>query len=212
MELDDLRRQWQQPEAAGVPAVNTAQLDQLLAGRSDGLVEQMRRNARVEMAFVALTAVAMPLLIGFAHNFLLRAQVVSLFLLALVLLGYYYRKLAMLRQMIQPEGHVLGNLRRLCAGLRSMLRFNYRLTLALPPASLLLGFEFAVGRELGRPGGVRAVQLFGVGAALLATGLLLQWAIVKGTRWYLQHLYGRHLDRLEASLRELTEPDRAPVG
>ncbi|WP_210518094.1 hypothetical protein [Hymenobacter terricola] len=206
MELDDLRRQWQQPEPAA-PPMNQAALSRLLAQRSDGLVEKMRRNARLETAFVALTAIAMPLIIGFADNFLERAQVVSLFLLALVLLGYYYRKLKMLRRMTRPDAHVLGNLRRLCAGLRSMLRFNYRLTLAMVPASLLLMYEYMVGKELARPGGVHTAMLLGLGAAFFVTGLLLQWAVVKATRWYLQRLYGQHLDRLEASLRELAESE-----
>ncbi len=208
MELDDLRRQWQQPEPAA-PPLSQADLSQLLGRRSDGLVEKMRRNARLETAFVALVAVVMPLIIGFANNFLERAEVVSLFLLSLVLLGYYYRKLKMLRQMTRPDAHVLGNLRRLCAGLRSMLRFNYRLTLAMVPASLLLMYEYVVGKELARSGGVRTAVLLGLGAAFFAAGLLLQRAVVRATRWHLQRLYGQHLDRLEASLRELAEPEPA---
>ena len=210
MELDDLRRQWQQP-APAAPPISQAALSHLLARRSDGLVEKMRRNARLETAFVVLLAVAMPLTMRFASNFLERAQMVSLFLLALVLLGYYYRKLKMLRQMTLPDGHVLGNLQRLCAGLRNMLRFNYRLTLAMVPASLLLGYEYAVGKEMARPGGVRTAMLVALGAALLATGLLLQWAVAGATRRYLQRLYGRHLDRLEASLHELDEPESTTV-
>ncbi|WP_201986439.1 hypothetical protein [Hymenobacter rubidus] len=206
MELDDLRRQWQQPEPAA-PPLNQAALSHLLAQHSDGLVEKMRRNARLEMAFVALVAVVMPLLIGFTDTFLERAEVLSLLLLSLVLLGYYYRKLKMMRQMTQPDAHVLGNLRRLCAGLRSMLRFHYRLTLAMAPASLMLVYEYVAGKELARPGGVRTAMLLGLGAALLAAGLLLQWAVVRTTRWYLQRLYGQHLDRLEASLRELDEDE-----
>jgi len=211
MELDDLRRQWQQPEPAA-PPLNQADLNRLLAPRSDGLVERMRRNARLETVFVVLVAVAVPPLIGFADNFLLRAEAVSLFLLSLVLLAYYYRKLKMLRLMTRLDGHVLGNLRRLCAGLRSMLRFNYRLTLAMAPATLLLMYEYVVGQELARPGGVRTAMLIGLGTAFLAAGLLLQWAVAATTRRYLQYLYGQHLDRLEASLRELAEPAPTPAN
>ena len=40
-------------------------------------------------------------------------------------------------------------------------------------------------------------------AVMLVGGALLQVGTVYGTRWYLQRLYGQHLDRLEASLREL---------
>jgi len=103
MELDDLRRQWQQPEPAA-PPLNQADLNRLLAPRSDGLVERMRRNARLETVFVVLVAVAVPPLIGFADNFLLRAEAVSLFLLSLVLLAYYYRKLKMSRISLRDLG------------------------------------------------------------------------------------------------------------
>ena len=202
MELDDLRRQWQQPALALSP-LNQADLGRLLAQHPAGLVEKMRRNARLEIAFVALMAVAMPFIIMLANNFLERALVVSLFLLALVLLRYYYRKLLLLRQLTQPDGHVLGNLRRLCTGLRSLLRFNYSLTLALVPASLLLVYEHLIVNEMNRPGGFRLMVLLGACAALLAVGAGLYWAAARMMRWSLQHLYGQHLDRLEASWREL---------
>jgi hypothetical protein len=205
MELDELRRQWLQPEPTP-PPLSPAQLDGLLHQRSGGLVEKMRRNALLEAAFMVLIAVAMPIALGYVSSFLQRAQAVSLFLLALLMLGYYYRKLTMLRQMTQPDADVRGNLQRLCAGLRSMLRFNYQLTLAMGPASLLLVYEVVVGKELLRPGGVRIAMLLTLGGLLLALGLLLHWAAVKATRWYLQRLYGQHLDRLESYLRELDDP------
>ena len=40
---------------------------------------------------------------------------------------------------------------------------------------------------------------------LLVFGALLQVAAVYGTRWYVQRLYGQHLDRLEGLLRELEQ-------
>lgn len=202
MELDDLRRQWQQPALAPSP-LNQADLGRLLAQHPAGLVEKMRRNARLETAFVALVAVSTPFVVRLANNFLERALAVSLFLLALVLLRYYYRKLLLLRQLTQPDGHVLGNLRRLCAGLRSLLRFNYSLTVSLVPASLLLVYEYLVIKEMARPGGFRLAVLLGACAALLAVGTGLYWAAARLLRWSLQRLYGQHLDRLEACWREL---------
>jgi len=204
MELDDLRRQWQQPEAAP-PPLTPDQLTALLSQRSNGLVDKMRRNARYEVLFTAVVAMAMPILLPFAHNFLQRAQAMSLLLLALLMLGYYYRKLALLHRMAEPAGHVRGSLQQLGAGLRGLLQFNYRLTLAMVPASLLLIYGVTVGGELLRPGGARLKLLLILGLALLATGLLLHWAAAKATRWYLQRLYGQHLDRLEGLLRELDE-------
>ena len=204
MELDDLRRQWQQPDPV-TPVLDPASLNRLLAQRSDSQIELMRRNARLEAGFAALMAVAAPLLLRFASTYLMRVQLVALFLLALVMLGYYYRKLQLLRQLAQPDADVRAHLQRLAVGLRRLLRFNYRLTVAVGPASLLVVYEVVVGQELQRPGGFRTGLVLGVGAALLVGGLLLQWAMVRFARWYLQRLYGQHLDRLEANLRELDD-------
>ena len=210
MELDDLRRHWQQPEAAA-PPLATAALNRLLAQRSGGLIETMRRNARWETAFSALTAVAAPLLLPLADTYLLRVALVALLLLALVLLGYYYRKLRLLRQLTQPDADVRAHLHRLLAGLRRLLRFNYRLTLAVGPASLLVAYEVALGQEMTRPGGFRVGFALALGAVLLVLGLVLWRVVAYATRRYLQRLYGQHLDRLEASLRELDEPEAAGV-
>ena len=50
MELDDLRRQWQQPDPAGVPVpLDAVTLTQLLARQSAGIVGRLRRSARVEL-------------------------------------------------------------------------------------------------------------------------------------------------------------------
>ncbi|MCC2547883.1 hypothetical protein LJY25_15645 [Hymenobacter sp. BT175] len=204
MELDDLRRQWQQP-AATPPPLSPGQLDGLLSRRSGGLVEKMRTNARLETGLTVLLAVGMPFGFWRADTALHKLEAGFLFLVALGMLGYYYRKLNTLRQMAETGGNVRSNLQRLCAGLRDLLRFYYRLTLASGPASLLLMYGYMVGKELARPEGPRSKLLLITGGVLLVLGLLLQWAVIHGTRWYLQQLYGRHLDRLEAALQELGE-------
>jgi hypothetical protein len=47
--------------------------------------------------------------------------------------------------------------------------------------------------------------MFIIGGVLLMLGGLVQVLAVYGTRWYVQRLYGQHLDRLEANLAELEE-------
>lgn len=205
MELDDLRRQWQQPAPPG-PALDADQLSRWQARGSGGLVAQMRRNARWEAVLTAaLTVAAVGVLPGL-HQTLYRSFAVTIAFLGLVLLYYSYRVLAVLGRMAAADGHVRGHLQQLCAGLRQLLRFNYRLTLAVGPATLLLIFEYAVGHELARADGFRSGRMLAVGGGLLALGVLLRVAAGYGTRWYLRRLYGRHLDRLEGNLRELNEP------
>ena len=206
MDLDDLRRQWQQPEAA-LPPLSASELDALLTQRTGGLVEKMRRNARLEMAFNVLVALAMPVVYALIDNPLYKAEAVLLLLLALGMFVHYRRKLEMLRRLTLAETNVRENLRRLCSGLREMLSFHHRITIAAGPLSLIGVYGFYVGQEMAQPGSMRMAMLLTLGGALLALGLVLHFLTVKYACWYRQRVYGQYLDRLEANLEELsTEP------
>ena len=205
MELDELRRQWQQPDRAGVPAVNAAQLSSLLKGHSDGVVEKMRRNTWLEIMVSVLLMLAAPLLLLHAGSGLIifRFYTVLFEVLAIALLYHYYQQLGFLQRMTQADNTVRTHLGALCEGLRRLLRFYYRVTLATLPLTLLLNLGYVVGQELAHPGPFRWGLVGLIGGAMLLLGGLAQLGLAPITRWYLQRLYGQHLDRLEANLREL---------
>lgn len=211
LELDDLRRQWQQPEATP-PPVSPTELGSLLARNTGGLVEKMRRNTWYEVLFTLGIVAVMPFYAGHhwgkAMELMLTA---SLLLVSVVLLVNYYQQLQLLRRMGQPEIHVRAHLGALCAGLRRQLLFYYRLTMATVPYMLLLLLGFHVGKELAHPGAFHWKFILLLAAAYVVLGSIVQVAIIYLTRWYLQRLYGQHLDRLEASLHELDEPEPSAV-
>ena len=211
MELDEFRRRWQQtPPTADLTETS---LKQLLKHRSTSLVEKMRRNARLEAGLTVLVIMLLPAYIVYtdivyADKLPLQLWGKFMLVLAVGMLYYYYLKLGLLQRMAHAETQVRQHLSQLCAGLRQLLRFYYRLTLATGPFVLLMGLCFAVSKEYAHsrltPGYVVDWEALGIMAAvMLVGGALLQVGTVYGTRWYLQRLYGQHLDRLEASLREL---------
>ena len=212
MELDDLRRQWQQPAPADAPSLSPNELDGLLAHAPTNLVAKLRRNTWVETVLTALVGVgALAYLASGPTLVVFSVYGVVFLLLALLLLVHYYRQLGLLRQMGRAEAHVRKHLGTLCSGLRRQIEFYYRLTLAMLPLTTLLNLGLLVGQELARAAPFRW-SLVGIesGCVLLLV-LPLQWAAARGTRWYLQRLYGQHLDRLEASLHELDEPAPAAI-
>lgn len=214
MELNDLRRHWQQPEPSAA-ALNATQLRDMLAQQRGGLVDKMRRNARWEMALAAIAAVLM--LLGLTQTPQAHKTVIHLYegftlLLMLVLLYYYYRLLAMLRQMIEPGNSVRSHLAKLCVGLRQLLRFNYKLTLWTLPYMILLIYGFFTGQLLAGKATYSWQTWALAGGILLVLGAIMQVGIVYVTRWYMQRLYGQHLDRLEGQLHELDEPTDATAG
>jgi len=207
MELEDLRRQWQQPEKAASPAITSAELQALMRRQRGGLIEKMRRNTYWEASVAsALVVPTLVIFLAYNHGPLAVLYAGSLALLTVVMAYYYYKVIRLLRRLAETTGSVRGHLERLYAGLRQLLRFYYRLTLATLPGALLLIYSFFMGKELLRPDGFRTSLLAEVGAGLLLVGAVLQTAVVYGTRWWMHRLYGQHLDRLEGQLRELDEP------
>ena len=200
MELDDLRSQWQKAPATSPPA---ADFTRLVSTASRGLIDRMRRNAWAEVIATPIAAL-LPLLLPLDSAFRWLYIGVMVVLVA-VMAVYYGRQLRVLRQMSRADVSLRGHLQVLCAGLRQLLRFYYHLTLWTGPVTLALVTAYYVGHELGRPAGPRWLVLGLVVAAVAGLGVLFQFIIIRFTRWYLQRLYGQHLDRLEGQLHELDE-------
>jgi hypothetical protein len=97
---------------------------------------------------------------------------------------------------------------QLVVGLRKLIQFYYRFTLAMVPVALLVGLLVGLYEP---ENGVRpAFSLARLILGLVITGVagsVVLWATARAARWYLQRLYGQHLDRLESYLRELSDPD-----
>lgn len=209
MELDDLRRHWRQPEPVAPPALTAPALDALSKGRTLGLVEKMRRAARIEAGLNLLIGVLLLVALPFLRDNLLQAFTGLLLLMVVVLTGFYYRVLATLRRMAEPAGSVRGHLATLAHGLRHLLKFYYRLTLASGPLTMVLLWGGELWRMAHRGLFSHLSKTIVVVGLFLLMGVLLQLGMVRFARWYVQRLYGQHLDHLESQLRELSEAETA---
>ena len=203
MELDDLRRQWRQPEPALAPAaLSTAELQQWLARQSDDVLAKLRRNARVEMG---INYALLPLSLGvawLAPVLWVRLCGGLLALIALVCIFYFHRKLGLLRSMSDPAGDLRAYLVRLTTGLRALIRFYYRFTLAMLPLTCLLMSVMALTTTTKA---VTPTKIWVISAVLAGLCVVIYLPTAHVTKRYLHWLYGQHLDRLEAQLRELDD-------
>lgn len=202
MELDDLRRQWQQVPLP--PATPPAQLVGLLGRAPGNLIDRMRRNTWYEVIASPLIS-ALPLFMVPGAGFKMLYLGVMLPLLALM--GYYYaRQLRLLRQMSQADASLHQHLQQLCQGLRQLLAFYYRLTYWTGVPTLLVLIGYIAVKELRlATGPPRWLAIGLVVGIVLVLGLWLQLCILSATRQFLQRMYGQHLDRLEGQLHELNE-------
>ena len=205
MQLEDLRQSWLNPPDELAP-ISTAQLDKLLESRP-GLVDKMHRNACWETAFSVLFTLVGPIMWAMSTEFLFKMYSVIVLLVGSGMLYYYYRMFAVLNQMRLVEGDVRGHLQRLAAGMRTLMRFYYRLTLMMSPVLMLINFGFFLSLELKRPAPIRWQMVLGMTGLSAVVALLMLVISVYATRWFMQRMYGQHLDRLEANLHELDEPE-----
>lgn len=207
MELDDLRRHWRQPEPTAKPApLSAAELRQLLAHQSDGVVAKLRRNARLEMA-INYALLPLSLAVAWLAPVLwVRLWGGLLGLIALVCIFYFHRKLGLLRTMNDPASDLRAHLVRLTTGLRSLIQFYYRFTLAmLPLASLLVGVMALTSTTKA----ITSTKIWVVGMLLMVLCAVIYLPTAHTTKRYLHWLYGQHLDRLEGQLRELNDGPEA---
>ena len=205
MELDDLRRQWQQPAAEIPTPLDAAALTRLLARQSEGIVEKLRRSARLELYLNFGVLLGSLALVWLTQVFWMRVFGWVLVVLGLVCIGYLCRKLHLLRRMDDPAGDLRAHLRQLAGGLRALIRFYYGLTLAMLPVPGLL-YALMVFSQFKNAPSLTSLPGFALAVGLVVVlPALLYLPTAATTRRYLQYLYGQHLDRLEANLRELSE-------
>lgn len=209
MELDDLRQRWQQTAPIEAPPLQKPAFDELLARRSRSPIAKLRRNAWLEIGVVALCLVGT---IGMAAATSDSYYVVMATWIALICLlsGFYFRrKLALLRRLGEAgNGTVREYMKQQLHSLRGLVRLYYRATMWSVPVSLGIAIiALAVRFEQPLHGPKAWIGLSILGGFFLTFGAALLFSLRYFTRWWLQRLYGQHLDHLESSLRELDEPE-----
>jgi len=205
MELDDLRRTWQHLPPAAEPVMDERALTGILSQKSDGPIERLRRNARLEVGLCFGYLIVSIALIIFAPALRWRALGVTLVPVCLVCFYFLYRKLRLLQGMAETERDLHGHLIRVTTGMRSLVRFYYGFTLATFPIGLLFGFLIRMFDPNVAHSPFSSKKLAISIGVLIVVGVIFWWGVAHFTRWYLQRLYGQHLDRLEGMLRELEE-------
>ena len=205
MELDDLRKGWKQPAADSPAALNATALDQLLRRGTQNFVAKLWRNAWAELVFTVAVLLLSGVALLYAEKMELRVMLIWLVVLCFISIVSYHRQLLTgIRGLGRVEATVREHVALHLDGLRKTMRRSYQSALLTLPVTFGIGFFFSLhrivatysGGALWRQLGLLAV---GTGIAGVCAYFLVRWL----GRRLLQDLYGRHLDRLEASLREL---------
>ena len=201
MEIEDLKHIWKK-ESEGFRPKNEAELATMLKGRSSSIIMRLKRNVWMELIFtflggVGLLAYALTLPTG-----TLKWTSISILVLFSIYSLYYVKKLRLLNRFDPGNDHLRANLRQLVANLKGYLKFYRRSYSFLYPAYLFLALAFTA-IEHGADGFLNMIGKPDVIVTLILGGIFFFLCTTWLTSWYLKKLYGNHLEKLEALLREL---------
>jgi hypothetical protein len=201
MELDNLKTIWKEQETPA-PVTNADQLAILLQMRSRGPIARMRHNLRVEALLMLITYV--PTIIAYLTMFGGQLRLISLFLFVVLCIYavYYYRKDLLLGKMQCVTCEVRSNLERQVRALRKYIRFYlWSGTLVILIAMLVAWETLRYSMQLkGIP-----LQWWFRQAFQLPLISLFAVGLFSLNKWYVNKLYGRHVEKLREMLREMDE-------
>ncbi|TGE23209.1 hypothetical protein [Hymenobacter metallicola] len=199
MELHDFRRQWQQQPMPDEPGVGPAALHDLLRQPGAGPVVRMQRNARAELLMLVLSLGVSVVGVLYSRVSGLRPFWLLLLATCLAMGPYYYAKLRILRQLQVGTNPLRHHVASQLGSLRGLLRLYYRITMLV--LVVMIGYLLYWTYEKAPMVYQSPQRSLWLGLTLLVSALLTHWI----TKWMLQRLYGRNLDRLEAALHELRD-------
>jgi hypothetical protein len=204
MELNELRQLWSHQAKDELAPLSEQGVARMVARKSDSVVTKLRRNAWWEVGFQASVILSLPFLIYYAANAFIRWYLIAFEVFSLAFCYYYYCTFRLLRRMEDVETDLRGHLQALISGLRGLLALYLRLTLWVAAIVSVVLTSYRAYKLSQKYGGEELLLHLGLLIIIvLFAGAILYVALAKFTKWYLQKLYGQHLDRLESYLKEL---------
>lgn len=205
MELEEWKDLWRQDHQE---LSDEQQLKNMLRAKSKSPVAIMKRNLLIELWLVVLTYGTS--IVFYFTAWKGRMSEVGWFMLiiALVFIIYYYRKNRLLNQMASPEGQVLQNLRIQIHTLKKFVGF-YLLagTILVPVSMVFFGWIFYMNARYISPENIlfpsSANPWWKVVLIWSILIMLVTFALGILNKWYVEKLYGRHIDKLRSIVHEI---------
>jgi hypothetical protein len=214
MELDDLRRQWrQQPVSHPADTLISEQAlrAMLTSHTSSNPLIRLKKNAsrELKLVIVGLALIVFDTLIFFRHVAKMQLFAAGIFVIICLVGLIVYQRLKLIRQMELQQANLYHFLKTRITRFRQLMRLHDYV--GVGALILLVVFVVVVRRgdlwaylQPSQPDWGWHLGVIGCGVAAVLALIYAGYAIGKKEH---QRRYGRYLDRLEASLRELDETE-----
>jgi Ca2+/Na+ antiporter len=224
MELDSLKDIWKNLDEEDLRPAQDVPIMGLLHKRSQGSIAKLKRNLKRELvAIIILYTLMIGYYITAWHGRYWELSVL-LFIIGAAFVFYYYRKNKLLKEMQCVTCEVKSNLKHQLVTLEKYVRFYFVAgTLLTPLAYLAAGaiifFKTPANVEPGFPDASQLIDAqlpvvthiakhrFFLMYAIL--GMVLTVGIYFLNRWYVNKLYGQHIQKLKELLLQMEEADES---
>ncbi|HTF20238.1 MAG TPA: hypothetical protein VK658_19340 [Chryseolinea sp.] len=201
MELEELKSIWN----SSTPSFRPKDVDEIasmLSRKSVSIVDKLKRNVWFDLVITTLTSLG---LLSYAVTLrpgALKWASVSILSTLLLYVFYYVKKIALLNRFNPVTNNVRGNLEALINTLSGYLEFYRRSYTVLYPVFFFVVLLFT-GIEHGTERFLEMLQRPTTIVLLLLLAGLYYLLSTKVVRWFLNRLYGRHLEKLKAMLTDI---------
>jgi hypothetical protein len=201
MELDELKTIWNKSKPA-FERKDPAELSQMLTRNSSSVVDKLKRSVWFELIFTFVASLA---LLAYALTLpggALKWTTVSILVLFVAYSVYYVKKLLLLNRFKPGDDNLRSTLQKLVDNLTSYLNFYKRSYSILYPVYFVLGVVFGA-LETGADRFIQKVSEPKTIIYLVLWGGIFFFLSTWFANWYLKKLYGNHLEKLKAVMRDL---------
>lgn len=212
MELDDLRRRWQeQPAGPSEPSLTQQKLQAMLANQTDTPLSQMLRNARKEQRMLLFVLVLNLANVANLMNRYLSDTVFLAQLLLYICVGLMvvfmawltYRQRRLLTRLQASDASTYTHLRQSIHQIRILMTTKMNAGMLFLASIILVGFYIRYDTI------VQALHQGTIDWPLTILVILAIVMLIAGLLYVDQRMqqrrYGQYLDQLETTLRELEE-------
>lgn len=223
MELDSLKDIWKNLDEEDLRPAGDVPILVMLHKRSQGPIAKMKRNLNRELVAIITLYTLMIGYYIFAWHGRYWELSVLLFLIGAAFVFYYYHKTKLLNRMQCVTCEVKSNLKHQLVTLEKYVRFYFVAgTLITPMAyfasGVIIFFKTPGNTQLGFPDVSQYADAVSVTAQITNHRFFLTFAIIGVAltigvyflnRWYVNRLYGQHIQKLKELLLQMEEADES---
>ena len=204
MELDNLKEAWKGHTVKNAADSNEEILS-MLQKKSQRPIAKMKRNLFRELVAVIVLYTASISFYIFDDKGKFWEVALMLFIIGVLFLFYYYRKNKLLSKMECVACEVKSNLQLQVATLEKYVRFYYLVGMILTPLAYFATGFFVLYKSPGITMSSKFYILF------FSSGVVMTILLYFVNKWYVNKLYGQHVEKLKELLKQMEETTESQV-